>query len=145
MNSVTYNSRIYTHEELALLSVGLCLEKKAVRPVVLDLSELGAFTNYFAIVSAANSRQVYAIAEDVRVFFREHFNLTPMSVDGLDSGTWALLDFGFMFVHVFQEPTREVYQLEKLWSKGRLIDVTHERLEDLLSPFKKQKPADTEE
>jgi ribosome-associated protein len=119
--------REYTHEDLALLAVAVACEKKAVRPVILDLRNLGhAFTEIFSIVSATNHRQVYAIAEEIRLFFKEHFDLNPVAVDGLESCTWVLLDYGFMFVHVFQEPTRELYQLEQLWSKARDIPATEE-------------------
>jgi ribosome-associated protein len=55
----------------------------------------------------------------------------PVSVDGLESCTWVLIDFGFLFVHVFQEPTRELYQLEQLWSKAHLIPVEEEKYQAL--------------
>jgi ribosome-associated protein len=60
------------------------------------------------------------------MFFKHTFGLQPLSVDGMESQTWVLLDYGFLFVHVFQDPTRELYQLELLWSKGRLVSFTEE-------------------
>jgi ribosome-associated protein len=112
----------YSHEEIALLSVAIAHEKKCARPMLLDLRNLsGAFTEIFAIVSAANSRQVYATAEAVRLFLKNAFGLNPVAVDGMETCTWVLLDYGFMFVHIFQEPTRDLYQLEQLWSKARHI------------------------
>ncbi len=124
--------REYSNEDLALLSLGVACEKKATRPILLDLRHLGtSFTEYFAIVSAANNRQVYAIAEDVRMFFKTAFGLNPVAVDGLESATWVLIDYGFMFVHVFQEPTRALYQLEQLWGKARLIPCDEENYEPL--------------
>lgn len=122
----------YTKEELALLAVAVAREKKAVRPVILDLRNLShAFTEIFVIVSAANNRQVYAIAEEVRLFFKNTFGLLPVAVDGLETCTWVLLDFGFMFVHIFQESTRDMYQLEQLWSKARNISASEEIFEPL--------------
>jgi ribosome-associated protein len=117
------DNREYSQEELALLAVAVASEKKASRPIILDLRNLAsAFTEIFTLVSAANNRQVYAIAEDIRLFFKNTFNLLPVSIDGLDTCTWVLIDYGFMFVHVFQEPTRDAYQLEQLWNKARPID-----------------------
>ena len=122
----------YSHEDLALLSVAVACEKKSVRPVILDLRNLsGAFTELFAIVSAANNRQVYAIAESVRMFFKNAFGLNPVAVDGMETCTWVLIDYGFMFVHIFQEPTRDLYQLEQLWSKARDIPAMEENFEAL--------------
>jgi ribosome-associated protein len=121
LSTFRISDRIFSREDMAVLSVAAALEKKAVRPVLLDLRAQGAFTEFFAIVSAGNGRQVNAVAEGVRMFFKQYFGLTPISVDGLESQTWVLLDFGFLFVHVFQEPTRELYALEQLWSKGRMM------------------------
>jgi ribosome-associated protein len=118
--------RRFDREQMAILSVAAAMDKKAFRPVLLDLRTQGAFTEYFAIVSASNSRQVSAVAEGVRMFFKHTFGLQPLSVDGMESQTWVLLDYGFLFVHVFQDPTRELYQLEQLWSKGRLVSFTEE-------------------
>lgn len=118
--------RRFSREEMAVLAVAAAMDKKAFRPVLLDLRSQGAFTEYFAIVSATNARQVTAVAEGVRMFFKQSFGLSPLSVDGLESQTWVLLDYGFLFVHVFQDPTRELYALEQLWSKGRLVAFTEE-------------------
>ncbi|MES2614040.1 MAG: ribosome silencing factor [Bdellovibrionota bacterium] len=119
--------REYSHEDLALLSVAVACEKKAVNPVILDLRNLStAFTELFTIVSAANNRQVYAIAEEIRMFFKNSFGLNPVAVDGMETCTWVLIDYGFMFVHIFQEPTRDLYRLEELWSKARSISAEEE-------------------
>lgn len=120
------HGRTFSHEDMALLAIGAAMDKKAFRPVLLDLRTQGAFTEYFALLSATNARQANAIAEGVRMFFKNTFGLHPISVDGLESLTWVLLDYGFLFVHVFQEPTRELYQLEQLWGKGRIVPLAEE-------------------
>lgn len=126
------NGQIFPNEEMALFAVAEALEKKATCPVILDLKESVSFTDYFVIVSASNPRQAYAIAESVRMYFKRHFEFFPMSIDGLDSSTWILLDYGFMFVHVFVETSREVYGLERLWSKAPMVPISEEHLEKLL-------------
>lgn len=132
--------RILEREELVQLALAIGLEKKAMRPVALDLRPQGAFTEYFAILSATNARQVAAVAEEIRLFFRDQLGIQPVSIDGRESCTWILLDYGFLFVHVFQEPTRELYALEQLWSKGRFIPTTEEELGHLLSEVKAALP-----
>lgn len=82
-------------------------------------------------MSAANSRQVYAIADSIKQFFKHSLGLPPISVDGLESSTWVLIDYGFLFIHVFQEPTREMYQLEQLWNKAHSINVNEEEVQTL--------------
>jgi ribosome-associated protein len=113
--------RKFTPEEVVTLAIASGMEKKAQRPVALDLNRLGAFANYFAILSATNGRQVVAVAEGIRLFIKQTFGISPITVDGLETQQWVFLDYGFMFVHVFQEATREMYSLEQLWSKGQLV------------------------
>ena len=132
--------RILEREELVKLALAIGLEKKATRPLAIDLRNQGAFTEYFAILSATNARQVAAVAEEIRLFFRDELGLLPVAVDGREQRTWILLDYGFLFVHVFQEPTRELYALEKLWSKGRYITPSDQELSQVLSEVKAALP-----
>jgi ribosome-associated protein len=120
-----------SHEDLAMIAIAVATEKKAVRPIVMDLKDIGAFTELFAIVSASNPRQVYAVAESIRQFFKHNLGVSPVSVDGLESCTWVLIDYGFLFIHVFQEPTRELYQLEQLWSKAHIIPLAEDKCQAL--------------
>jgi ribosome-associated protein len=120
---------------LPRLAIAVALDKKAVRPVLLDLRQQTSLTEYFAIVSASNSRQVYAIADSVQKFLKETFHLNPLSTDGFETCHWILLDYGFFYFHVFQESTRSVYQLEQLWSKGRYEEVTEDECASLLKVY----------
>lgn len=141
--SLKLGDRTFSREETAQLAIAAAMDKKAFRPVLLDLRAQGAFTEFFAIVSATNARQVSAVAEGVRMFFKNTFGLNPVAVDGLESQTWVLIDYGFLFVHVFQEPTRELYQLEQLWSKGRLVSLSEEAVQELFNEAKAIAPADS--
>lgn len=123
-------------EELAHVAIGVGMDKKAFKPVLIDLKPIGAFTEYFAILSGTNPRHVNAIAENIRLFFKNTFGLNPVAADGLETNTWILLDYGAFFVHIFQEATRELYKLENLWSKGRFVDISEEHVQQV---FKKVK------
>jgi len=139
-NIIRAGERILEREELVKLALAIGLEKKATRPLAIDLRNQGAFTEYFAILSATNARQVAAVAEDIRMFFRDELGLLPVAVDGREQRTWILLDYGFLFVHVFQEPTRELYSLEQLWSKGRYMTPSEQELSQLLAEVKAALP-----
>ena len=126
------HGRKFSPEEVVVLAIAIAMEKKALRPVALDLNRLGAFANYFAILSASNGRQVVAVAEGIRLFIKQVFGISPVTVDGLETQQWVFLDYGFVFVHVFQDATREMYALEQLWSKGQLVQFTESSASDLL-------------
>jgi ribosome-associated protein len=130
-------------ELIAQVAAALGLEKKAFRPVILDLRGLSSLTDFFVILSATSSRQVIAIAEGIRQGLKQYLRLKTVSVDGMSEGKWALLDYGSVFVHVFQEPTRELYQLEQLWSKGVVHFVGETESQTLLDELKASTEAQT--
>lgn len=125
-------TKIFSNEELVLLAAAVAFEKKATRPTVLDLRAQGAFTEYFLISGATNARQAAAVADGIRMFFKETFGINPLGSDGFESLTWVLLDYGAFFIHVFQEPTRDVYQLEQLWSKARHVEFDEQTVTKML-------------
>ncbi len=90
------------------------LTRKAFDPVILKLEAVSTFTDYFVIVSAKSGRQVGAIAQAVLEEAHKH-KFEQFSTEGINQGTWALLDYGDVIVHVFHSPVREFYDLEGLW------------------------------
>lgn len=112
---------------LARLAVEACLEKKATDPVLLDLRDLQAVSDYFVIVSAASEVQAKAIADHVEERLREDRAARPWHVEGLEGRRWVLLDYVDVVVHVFHEKTREYYLLERLWGDAKRIGLADDR------------------
>ena len=112
---------------LARRAVVACLDKKASDPVLLDLRELGAVSDFFVIVSAASEVQVKAVADHVEERMREERGARPWHVEGLDGRRWVLLDYVDVVVHVFHEKTREYYLLERLWGDAKRIGIADDR------------------
>lgn len=83
--------------------------------VVLDVSALLVVTGSFVVTSAGNPRLVRAVAEEVERVVAEAGGPRPLRIEGLDDLRWVLLDYGDFVVHVFDEATRELYDLERLW------------------------------
>lgn len=103
--------------ELAELVVAAASEHKALNPVLLDLSALSSVSDWFFIVSAENPRQMAAIAEKIIRRARDK-GVRPLGHEGLGSGEkqWVLVDLGDVVVHIFNLETRELYDLEGLWT-----------------------------
>ncbi len=92
--------------------------KKASRIRLLDVTGLASFTDTFAFMSGTSDRQNRAIADAIE----EALKLAgerPISSEGATNGTWILLDYGSLVIHVMDEETRRHYNLEGLWSAGR--------------------------
>lgn len=96
-------------------------EKQAGELTVLDLEDLGAFTDYFLLCTAFSARQVDAICDEIeRQLARAGTHV--MQREGQAGAEWILLDFGGFIVHVFTERARHYYNLERLWRAARRID-----------------------
>lgn len=105
-----------TVEEWAKRAARAAVDKKAEDPVVLFVGGVLAITDYFVIVSGANSRQVRTIADAVEEELTRDGGPKPLRVEGLNDLTWVLIDYGDIVVHVFLDETRHYYELERLWS-----------------------------
>lgn len=101
-------------------------EKKATDIMVQEVRDLIGITDYFVIVTASNSRQVEAIIDEIEDELREQESLKPLHREGSSDGSWSLLDYGYIVVHVFQPETREYYRLEALWNDAPVIDLAAE-------------------
>ena len=90
------------------------LAKKATDVVVLDLRKAQGFTDYFLLGSAANQKQLVAVADAIEETLRGE-GLRPNHVEGYPRQEWILLDYASFVVHVFSERMRMFYDLERLW------------------------------
>ena len=100
--------------ELAIAAMDAALDKRALQPVLIDVSSMGSYTDFIGIVSGRSDRQVDAIAEGISMALKAR-GLYPLGQEGTGSGRWTLLDFGSFVVHIFYHPVREFYDLESLW------------------------------
>jgi ribosome-associated protein len=104
-------------EELRALALELmngALDKKALMPVLIDVSGMASYTDFIGIVSGRSDRQVDAIADHIVALMKARGRYV-IGQEGSGNGRWTLLDFGSIVVHVFYHPVREFYDLESLW------------------------------
>ena len=111
----------------ALVAVRAALAKKGDDLAVLEVGEIISIIDCFVLVSAANTRQVRTIVDEVQQALREHDGSRPIGVEGLDDASWVLLDYGDVVVHVFLTETREYYDLDRLWADAPTIPVEDEQ------------------
>lgn len=108
--------------DLHLEAARAAARKTDAPTVVLDVGEVLAITGWFVITSGTSNRQVRAIAEAVEEDVAAAGGPKPIRVEGLDDGTWVLVDYGDVIVHIFDEETRAFYDLERLWRDVPVLD-----------------------
>jgi ribosome-associated protein len=99
---------------LAVAAMEAALDKKALAPVLIDVSAMASYTDFIGIVSGRSDRQVDAISDNICAAMKER-GRHVLGQEGTGSGRWTLLDFGSFVIHVFHHPVREFYDLESLW------------------------------
>ena len=103
--------------ESVKISVEASRMKKAEDIVVLDLTGISSFTDFFIIMHGNSARQNVAIFEGIDEELKDR-SIRPLSVEGKDNAEWILMDYGEFIVHIFSPNAREYYSLEKLWGDG---------------------------
>ena len=83
-----------------------------------------AITDWFVVTAGGSPRQVRAIVDEVEEQLTRAGGPKPVRIEGKDTLSWVLMDYGAFVVHVFSEEAREYYDLERLWSDvPRLTEV----------------------
>jgi len=100
----------------------LAIQAKGLDVQVLRVLELVQYTDWFIVVSGRSDRHVKAIREHIQDALREG-GRKPLSVEGIEHSQWVLLDYGDVVVHVFYEPVREFYELERLWQEAPRLEI----------------------
>ena len=112
--AATSSAQLDQARELAIGALEAALEKKALMPVLIEVSAMASYTDFIGIVSGRSDRQVEAIADGVSQFMKLH-GRRVIGHEGTGNGRWTLLDYGEIVIHVFYHPVREFYDLESLW------------------------------
>lgn len=98
------------------------LDKKATDVLVLQVAPLTSVADYLVIGSADSDRQASAIADHIDGILSRSGS-KPLSVEGMRSSQWVLMDFGDVIVHIFREDVRKHYALERLWADAKRVAI----------------------
>lgn len=108
-------------KDLVKIILDAAFDKKAEEIVSIDLAKvLTRFCDTFIICHAQSTVHVQSIADGIYRKVKKELSQSPSSYEGYENANWILLDYLDVVVHIFQEPFRMHYQLEKLWADGQL-------------------------
>ena len=98
-------------------------DRKGEDITIIDISEVSVLADYFIIANGTNDNQVRAMVDAVE----EELGKAGFDVkqrEGYGQGSWVLMDFGNVIVHVFDKENRLFYDLERIWRDGKFVEVT---------------------
>lgn len=104
-----------TSQVRAQTAVEAAEEMKAVNVVLMDVHDRSSVTDYLVICSGTSDTHIKSIAEKIQDEMRLQRNSRAKPQGDVES-LWLVLDYGDVIVHVFDDQTREFYDLERLWS-----------------------------
>jgi ribosome-associated protein len=108
-------------EQLARDIVHVIWDLKGLNPVAIDLRGRVSYTDFIIVCTGTSDRHVRALGKTVERKMRDA-GWDPISIEGVESGNWAVLDFGDVVVHVFDGFERESYDLEGMWVDADQLD-----------------------
>lgn len=113
-----------TPKELALLAARALSDKKGKEIRVMEIVELTTLADYFVLATGASNTQINALVDNVEKLLAEEAGEQPLHREGYRGGTWVLLDYGCVVVHIFNDEARKFYSLEHLWADGEEVDLS---------------------
>lgn len=111
-----------TAKEVAAIAAKALDSKKGIDLKLIEISDISTLADYFLICTASSNTHVRTLCDAVEEAMDEAGE--PMvGREGHRGGTWVVLDFGCVVVHVFTEETRAFYDLERLWQDGKQVSM----------------------
>lgn len=113
-----------TAKELAMLAAKALSDKKALNIQAVEIGDLTTLADYFVFATGSSNTQINALVDNVEKVLHTEAGEEPLHREGYRGGTWVLLDYGCIAVHVFSDEARKFYDLERLWKDGTPIDLS---------------------
>ena len=112
-----------TPKEVAAVAAKALDDRKGVDISLLEITDVTTIADYFLICTGTSSTHVKSLCDAVEEAM-DNAGEPALRREGHRSGTWVLLDYGCLVVHVFTDEARKFYDLERLWSDAQEMDMT---------------------
>ena len=119
---ITGGDRMNQALEMARVAYQALDEKKGEDIRLIDISGISVIGDYFVITNGTSDSQVRALVDNVEEkMHKAGYELKEQ--EGNNSGTWVLLDYGDIIIHIFDRENRPFYNLERIWSDGKDVEM----------------------
>lgn len=116
------DKHMMTPKEVAAVAAKALDDRKGVDISLLEITDVTTIADYFLICTGTSSTHVKSLCDAVEEAM-DNAGEPALRREGHRSGTWVLLDYGCLVVHVFTEETRQFYDLERLWTDAKRVDL----------------------
>jgi ribosome-associated protein len=120
-NDAERSMLVITPKEMAQAVVKALDGKKGQDICVMETTALTTLADYFVLCTASSTTHLKTLSDETEKALKELGEM-PHHIEGYRSGSWVLLDFGCLIVHLFLEEARDFYGLERLWSDAKQVN-----------------------
>ena len=108
--------------EHALVVAGAGLEKKAIDVEIIDVAGRVDYADFLVLMTGTSDRHVASLVQAIEEAMKKHKS-RALSIEGLPTANWVLIDFADVVVHVFQTESRSLYDIDGLWMDARRVPI----------------------
>ena len=112
-------------KNISLASAWIIAHFKGINIKIYDMQDSSSLCDYNIIASAENTTQARAMIDEIIKNLKPQ-NLDIISLEGMSDAEWILLDMGDVIIHIFQEISRDVFDLDSLWHKFDQVTIPQE-------------------
>jgi ribosome-associated protein len=109
------NSKEFSEKVCKVLS-----DRKAQDIVTIDVRGKTEVADYYVVAGGRSMAQTRALIDHVEEEM-DKLGVAPIRKEGVREGRWAVLDYGDVIVHIFNDETRLFYHLESVWDDGKNV------------------------
>lgn len=109
-------------KNIAMAATWILANFKGVNLKIFDVSQTSSLADYYVLASATNTTQSRAMTEELQMNIKQAGN-DIISVEGLTDGEWILVDAGDVIVHIFNETSRDIFDLDTLWANHPQVEI----------------------
>jgi len=121
-SSKAKEASLSTNLNLAIDAISVAVQQKGLDIRGVDLSSISDVADFFVLVSGTSDRHVRSIADKIEAELKKDGE-TALSRSGNETSRWIILDYGNIVIHVFQQESRQFYNLDELWKNANAIEL----------------------
>lgn len=117
------NNNLAVSKEMVKIAFQALDDKKAEDIRIIDISDVSVIADYFIIANGTNQNHVQALVDNVQeALFKAGYETDK--IEGYRTGSWVLLDYNDIIIHVFSKEDRLFYDLERIWRDGKTVELS---------------------
>jgi len=109
---------------LAAAAAKVAIDNNGQQVMILDVSAQSAEFDFFVLATGTSRRQLHAISEQIDDELEKNLGDRRLGIEGYAESRWIVLDYGSVVIHLFDDETRDYYDLESLWADGKSIPLS---------------------